>query len=104
MQISSEFYVFLLTSSILGLTFGLLGVILGAYALIKNIAAEKSTHTVTYQPIDQEVEKANEEFLGNSWATDQTTLVKQNEMFKEDLEEDMPDFYPDEKETKIHSF
>ena len=103
MLISQEMYIFLTVSSILGLLFGVIGTIIGSSALIRTIAAEKSTHNVTYMPIDEEIDKANNEFV-NKWATDQTTLVKQQELFKEDLEEQMPDFFPDEEESKITSF
>jgi len=103
MLISQEMYIFLTVASILGLLFGVIGTIIGVSAMIRTIAAEKSTHNVTYMPIDEEIDKSNKEFVDN-WATDQTTLVKQQELFKEDLEEEMPDFFPTEEDNKVTSF
>lgn len=92
----------LLIFSILGFTFGLLGTIIGLVALVKVLAAEKSTHTITYQPIDDEIERANEEVLKN-WATKESAIAKDQELFREDLEIEMPDFFPDEDEKEIIS-
>lgn len=92
----------LLIFSILGLIFGLLGTILGLVALIKVIAAEKSTHTMTYMPVDEEIERANEEVMKN-WATKESAIAKDQELFREDLETEMPDFFPDEEEKEIIS-
>lgn len=103
MLISQELYIFLCVSSILGLTFGLISTIIGSIALVRVIAAEKSTHTVTYAPIDEEIDKANSEYL-EKWATRDSVIAKDQKDYKEDLEEDMPDFYETEDDTKIHSF
>lgn len=97
---------FLLISSICALLFSLIGTILGLVAVIKVIAMEKSTHTVTYQAIDEEIDKANREFLQKEspWATKESAIAKDQEEFKEDLEVDMPEFFPSDDDRKIHSF
>ena len=84
------------------LFFSILGTILGLVALIKVIGAEKSTHTMTYMPVDEEIERANEEVLKN-WATKESAIAKDQELFREDLENEMPDFFPDEDEKEIIS-
>jgi hypothetical protein len=103
MLISQELYIFLCISSILGLTLGLISTIIGSIALIRVIASEKSTHTVHYAPIDEEIDRANKEYMEN-WATKESAIAKDQKQFKEDLENEMPDFFPDEEDSKIHSF
>lgn len=96
----------LLIISLLGLIFAVLSTIIGLTALVKVIAAEKSTHTLTYQPVpvDQEIEKANEEVL-KKWARDsQSTIAKDQELFKEDLETEFPDFLDTDESDGAISF
>ena len=100
---SQGFAIFIIVSSIISLILGLFDTIIGLIAIIKVVAMEKSTHTVTYQPIDEEIEKANSEYL-NSWATKESAIAKDQEMFQEDLETEMPDFFPDDEDRKIRSF
>jgi len=88
--------------SIICLFFSVFSTILGLVATIKVFAMEKSTHTITYQAVDQEIEKANEEVLKN-WATKESAIAKDQELFREDLESEMPDFFPDEDEKEIIS-
>ena len=92
----------LLIISSLAFTLSFISTILGLVALIKIIAAEKSTHTMTYMPVDDEIEKANEKVL-NNWATKESAIAKDQELFREDLESEMPDFFPDEDEKEIIS-
>jgi biopolymer transport protein ExbB/TolQ len=68
-------------------------------AKIETEAMRKSTHTVQYAPIDPEIDKANQQ-----WATREEVLQKQNKMFQEDLEEEMPELAPDEDDKEIFSF
>jgi F0F1-type ATP synthase membrane subunit b/b' len=88
--------------SVLCLFFSILSTIIGLVALVKVIAAEKSTHTMTYMPVDEEIEKANEEVM-RQWATKESAIAKDQELFREDLENEMPDFFPDEDEKEIIS-
>ena len=62
-------------------------------------ATRLSTHTVTYAPIDKEIDQANSE-----WATRQETIKKHNDMFVEDIEEEMPEFAADDEDKEIYSF
>lgn len=98
----------LLIISCLGLIFGLLGTIIGLVAIVKVIAAEKSTHSVQYMPMDDEIEKANNEYIRKekkeAWATKESAIAKDQEEFRQSLEDDMPDFYPDDDDRKVHSF
>jgi hypothetical protein len=100
---SQGFTIFIIVSSVISLIFGLFGTIIGLIAMIKVMAIEKSTHTVTYQPIDEEIEKANADYL-NNWATQESVIAKDREEFQEELEEQMPDFFPDDEDRKIRSF
>ena len=52
---------------------------------------EKSTHQVTYMPIDEQIDKENQDFM-KQWATDDDSLQTQQKVFKEDLEDLMPEF------------
>jgi hypothetical protein len=91
----------------MGLIFGLLGTIIGLVALVKVIAAEKSTHSVQYMPMDDEIDKANNEYMkknDGSWSTKESAIAKDQEEFRENLEDDMPEFYPDDDDRKVHSF
>lgn len=94
----------LIIISTLGLIFGLLGTIMGLVALVKCIAAEKSTHSVQYMPIDEEIDKENNDYLNQSWATKESAIAKDQEEFRQSLEDDMPDFYPDDDDRKVHSY
>jgi hypothetical protein len=102
-EISTHYFYLLLSLTLLSLIIAIIGTIIGLVALVKTIAAEKSTHTITYKPVDDEIEKANSEYLKN-WATKDSTIAKDQEMFEEDLENEMPDFFPDEDDKKVHSF
>lgn len=103
MLISQGLYIFLVVSSIIGLLFGLIGTIIGSLSLIKIIAMEKSTHTITYQPVDTEIDKANEELI-SKWATKESVIAKDRELFQEDLETEMPDFFPEDDDKEIISY
>jgi len=94
----------LLIISSISLFFGVLGTIMGLVALIKTIAAEKSTHSVSYMPIDEEIDKANDDYLNQPWATKESAIAKDQEEFRQSLEDDMPDFYPDDDDRKVHSY
>jgi hypothetical protein len=51
-------------------------------------------------PVSDAIDKENEAFLKeNSWATSPEELNKQETMFKEDLEREMPELYSDKEEV-----
>jgi hypothetical protein len=101
---SQGLLIFLCTSSILGLIFGIFSTIIGLLAWTKVQALEKSTHTVSFTPVNEEIDRANEEALQAWKPTSSTVLSEQQKLFKEDLEEDMPDFFPDDEDNEIRSF
>ena len=100
-MISQDLSIIVLVMSIIGLTIACISAILAAFALIKVIAMEKSTHTIQY--VDPEIEKANKEFL-DEWATPDSALEEQDKLYKEDLEELMPEFATSKEDKEIYSF
>jgi hypothetical protein len=109
-SISPNFLIFLTICSILSLLFCTISVILATYAAITVKAMEKSTHSVTYMPVDEQIDKENQAFMSDSkekapeWATSDDMLNKQQDAFKEDLEEQFPEFALDDEDKKIYSF
>lgn len=85
------------------LTGTLLSVLLSALAWTKVQALEKSTHTFQYVPIDEEVAKANDKTV-EQWATSPESIAQQEKLFKEDRDELMPEFAPDEEDKKLYTF
>lgn len=85
-----------------------ISMIFGIVALVKVLAMEKSTHSVQYVPINDEIDKANEEYLKKSketpWATSDQSLKEQQKLFTEDLEELMPDLASSEEDKELYSF
>ena len=75
-------------------------------ALIEVKAMQKSTHAVEYVPIDPEIDKENDAYLSqdkNAWASSDKAIKKQNEMFKDDLEEKLPEFVLSDEDKEIYS-
>lgn len=109
---SQEILIYLMVSSILSLIFSVLALIIGSYAAIVCVGSLKATHTVTYMPIDEEIDKANKAFMENQdltsneelWATSDEELAKQDKLYREDLEDIMPEFVPSDKDKKKYSF
>jgi len=85
------------------LTTGILSVVLSALAWTKVQALEKSTHTFQYVPIDEEVAKANDKTV-EKWATSSESIAQQEKLFKDDLEELMPEFASDDESKKPYTF
>jgi hypothetical protein len=89
----------ILVLSILGAILGLLAFLMGIFALVELRSFNKSTHQIQYVPIDNEIDKANEEFLQkmgkdpfeDEWATSDKSIAKQNKLYKEELEDKMPE-------------
>jgi len=73
-----------------------------ATALIMIIARDKATHTVQMVPVDEEIERANEEFL-KQWSTSSEAINKQNKLNREETEDLMPEFALDDDDLEIHS-
>lgn len=87
----------------LGGILGILSLLISIYAIIEVKALMKSTHSIQYMPIDPKIDAENEEIL-NEWATSEDSIFEQEKLFKENLEEAMPDLVPDEAEKKRYSF
>jgi hypothetical protein len=75
--------------------------IMALIAYIELRSFNKSTHQIQYMPIDEQVDKENQEYLkklgsdpfsDESWATSDASIEKQNKLYKEDLEEALPEF------------
>lgn len=79
-----------------------LALLLSAISMIMIIARDKATHTVQMVPVDEEIERANEEFL-KQWRTSDDAINKQNAMNREETEELMPEFALDDDDLEIHS-
>jgi len=102
-MISLDYQILLTICSLLSIAFSLISIITSIYAAVKVTAMEKSTHQVTYMPIDEQIDKENQDFM-KKWATDDESLQTQQKVFKEDLEDIMPEFAPEDDDKKIHSF
>jgi len=102
-MISLDYQILLTICSLLSIAFSLILIITSIYAAVKVTAMEKSTHQVTYMPIDEQIDKENQDFM-KQWATDDDSLQTQQKVFKEDLEDLMPEFAPEDDDKKIHSF
>jgi F0F1-type ATP synthase membrane subunit b/b' len=93
----------ILAGLITSLIFSILALILGINALILVKAMEKSTHTITYKPVDEEVDKHNQEFV-KQWATDPAVLEKDKKKYNEDLEELMPELATSDEDKIVTSY
>jgi len=102
-MISLDSTILLAVCSLLSIILSVICLITSVFALIKVTAMEKSTHQVTYMPIDEQIDKENQDFM-KQWATDDDSLQTQQKVFKEDLEDLMPEFAPEDDDKKIHSF
>lgn len=101
--ITLNYYIFLQIASIISLLLSLFSTILGALALMKCLAIEKSTHSVTYMPIDPEIDKENKKYM-EEWGTTEESIDKQNKEYKKEIKEKMPEFELDDEDKKIFSF
>ena len=104
MEITIDHQVLIVISTLCGLTFSIIGIIFALVAYTKVIAMEKSTHQVTYMPIDPKIDEENTAFMEKEWATQEEDLTKQKKLYKEDLEDVMPEFAPGDEDKKIYSF
>lgn len=71
-------------------------------ALIKIMAIEKSTHSIQYVPVDEEIDKANQEYM-QKWATDDKSIKKEMKAYQEEIETEMPEFALDDEDKEIFS-
>lgn len=93
---------FLLTFSIISIILSILAILCAIKAYVTVKAMEKSTHTITYAPVE-EVIKGNSQPSFDP--TSDEEIDKQNKLYQKDLSELMPEFAPDESnDKKIISF
>jgi F0F1-type ATP synthase membrane subunit b/b' len=74
----------------------------GIVALIKIMALEKSTHSIQYVPVDEEIDKANEEYM-KQWATDDAAIAKERKLYQEELADEMPEFALNDNDKEVFS-
>jgi hypothetical protein len=79
-----------------------LSLLVGIVALIKIMALEKSTHSIQYVPVDEEIDKANEEYM-KQWATDDAAIAKEQKLYQEELADEMPEFALNENDKEVFS-
>ena len=87
---------------IASLFLGVISLLLAVVALIKIIAAEKATHTVQMVPVDEEIDRANQDFI-NNWATSEEAIKRERKLYQEELEEDMPEFALNDEDKETFS-
>lgn len=71
-------------------------------SLIKSIGAEKSTHSVQYVPIDPETDAENEKFV-EKWATSEKSIKKENSLYQEEIDDEMPFFTTTKDDKEVFS-
>jgi len=79
-----------------------ISLILSIICVIMIIARDKSTHTVQMMPVDAEIEKANEEYL-SKWATSEKAIKKEQRLYQEEIETEMPEFSLTDEDKEIFS-
>lgn len=94
----------LMIISIVSLIFAVISLILVLITAIKVVGMEKSTHTITYQPVDDEIEKANQEIMEKWSRQGQSEIALDQKQFKEDLEDNFPEFLTEEENDGAISF
>jgi uncharacterized protein YqhQ len=113
LTITHIFAILALTSLLLAV----LGIGLAVYSLIEVKSLQRSTHQVQFMPVDEAIDRENQDFINSlqtrdmepevshrdMWATTDESLKKQNELYRDDLERTMPEFVDDD-EPEILSF
>jgi len=79
-----------------------LSLLLSCIAMIMMIARDKATHTVQLIPVDEEIDRANQEYM-KQWASSDTAIDKQNKNHQEQTEQDMPEFSLDDEDKEVFS-
>ena len=79
-----------------------LALLMSCTAMVMMIARDKATHTVQLVPVDEEINRANEEYM-NKWSTSDDAINDQNKRHQEHTEEEMPEFTLDDEDKEIFS-
>jgi hypothetical protein len=93
---------FILALGVAAIMLASMAFIVSVATYVKVTAMEKSTHSIQYVPVDPTIDKENQEFM-NKWATSDEAIKKDTKLFKEELEDNMPEFSLDEDDKKIFS-
>ena len=92
---------------IAGFILSALALLFSMVAIVMMIAKDKSTHTVQMIPVDEEIDRANEEFLRanrkDPWASSEEAILKQQKLYNEEVEKEMPEFALDDSDKEIFS-
>lgn len=90
---------------IAALILSVIALVFGFIACYKIIGMEKSTHNIQYMPVEDAVknpfEGGFESFLGGDL---DKKLERDNKLYKEEIEELMPQFAPSDEDKKIISW
>ena len=90
--------------AIAALIIGALALLFSLTSLVMIMARDKATHTVQMMPMDEEIDRANEEYLTKQkWATSDEAIKKQQKMYNEEVEESMPEFSMDDDDKEVFS-
>lgn len=79
-----------------------LALVLSIINTIMFMAKEKATHTVQLMPVDEEIDRANEEYM-KKWASSDKAIDKENKLYTEELEAEMPEFALTDEDKEIFS-
>lgn len=93
---------FIMAFSLSALCFSCIALCVAVSSHIKILAMEKSTHSIQYVPVDPDIDKANEEYT-KQWATSEEALKKDRKLYKEELEDEMPEFSLTDDDKEIFS-
>lgn len=89
--------------SVIGFLISCLSCLVGIAAFIELRTFRKSTHQVQYMPIDpKQIDAENESYLKD--ITSDESIQKQNKLYRENLEEVMPEFASSEEDLERYSF
>jgi len=84
-----------MATSIASIFISVLALMLSITIAIIMVAREKATHTVQLVPVDEEVQRANDEYSA--------ALKRQNDLHKEETELEFPEFALDDDDKEVWS-
>jgi hypothetical protein len=93
----------LVVISLVSILFSALTVGFSIKAMIEVKAMQRSTHQIQYMPMDENIDKENEDFLKKDWASSDKNIEKQNELYKEEIEDKLPEFALSEEDKEVFS-
>lgn len=79
-----------------------ISLLMSIITIVMIMARDRATHTVQLMPVDEEIDRANEEYM-KEWASSDEGIKKQNDLHKEEIEASMPEFSLDEDDLEKFS-